>query len=209
MVGLLEKRVAAPLVGVQATLARETVLWTKGVLVMPKVVGATLRAMQVLLDRLSALQMMLMQRPVLSGQYTSAPYHHMLQPLDSFVMAVMNSAIKLGGVTAEVLSERCTQASLDAVHAEIRQLESLRAELRRNYIRVFHQFRLEVKSESPSSQAVHRTADDSVRYLSFLFAASNVLDKATLLAKSVCADEWVQTRCQSRWRANMQAWLGL
>ncbi|KAL0018489.1 hypothetical protein WJX79_004766 [Trebouxia sp. C0005] len=161
MVGLLEKRVAAPLVGVQATLARETVLWTKGVLVMPKVVGATLRAMQVLLDRLSALQMMLMQRPVLSGQYTSAPYHHMLQPLDSFVMAVMNSAIKLGGVTAEVLSERCTQASLDAVHAEIRQLESLRAELRRNYIRVFHQFRLEVKSESPSSQAVHRTADDS------------------------------------------------
>ena len=91
-----------------------------------QVVGATLRAMQVLLDRLSALQMMLMQRPVLSGQYTSAPYHHMLQPLDSFVMAVMNSAIKLGGVTAEVLSERCTQASLDAVHAEIRQLESLR-----------------------------------------------------------------------------------
>lgn len=84
-----------------------------------------------------------------------------------------------------------------------------RAELRRNYIRVFHKFCLEVKSESTSSQAVHKTADDSVRYLSFLFAASNVLDKATLLAKAVCADGWVQIRCHSRWRANMQTWLGL
>lgn len=82
--------------------------------------------MQVLLDRLSALQMMLMQKPVLSGQYTSAPYHHMLQPLDSFVMAVLESAVKLGAHTAEMLSEKCTPASLDAVHAEIKQLEVLR-----------------------------------------------------------------------------------
>ena len=93
---------------------------------MLQVVGETLRAMQVLLDRLSALQMMLVQKPVLSGRYTSAPYHHMLQPLDLFVMAVMDSVVKLGALTAELLSEKCTQASLDAVHTEIKQMEVLR-----------------------------------------------------------------------------------
>lgn len=93
---------------------------------MLQVVGETLRAMQVLLDRLSALQMMLLQKPVVSGHYTSAPYHNMLQPLDQYVRAVMESAVELGGLTAELLSERCSEASLEAVQAQIKQLELLR-----------------------------------------------------------------------------------
>lgn len=35
--GLLEQKIAAPLVRVQTALAKETVLWKRGVLVMPKV----------------------------------------------------------------------------------------------------------------------------------------------------------------------------
>ena len=70
--------------------------------------------MQVLLDRLSALQMMLLQKPVVSGHYTSAPYHNMLQPLDQFVRGVLESAVRLGVLTAELLSEQCTDACLDA-----------------------------------------------------------------------------------------------
>ena len=35
--GLLERRIAAPLVRVQTALAKETVLWKRGILVMPKV----------------------------------------------------------------------------------------------------------------------------------------------------------------------------
>ncbi len=89
-------------------------------------VGETLRAMQVLLDRLSALQMMLLQKPVVSGHYTSAPYHNMLQPLDQFVRAVLESAVRLGVLTAQLLSEQCTDACLDAVQAQIKQLEALR-----------------------------------------------------------------------------------
>ena len=85
-----------------------------------------LQAMQVLLDRLSALQMMLLQKPVVSGHYTSAPYHNLLQPLDQFVRAVMESAVQLGAFIAELLSERCTDASLEAVQAQIKQLEKLR-----------------------------------------------------------------------------------
>lgn len=95
-----------------------------------QIVGETLRAMQVLLDRLSALHMMLLQKPVVSGHYTSAPYHNMLQPLDQFVRAVMESAIKLGALTAELLSEGCTDASFKAVQAQIKQLELLRYVLR-------------------------------------------------------------------------------
>lgn len=91
-----------------------------------QVVGEMLQAMQVLLDRLSALQMMLLQKPVVSGHYTSAPYHNLLQPLDQYVRAVMESAVQLGALTAELLSERCTDASLEAVQAQIKQLEQLR-----------------------------------------------------------------------------------
>ncbi len=89
-------------------------------------VGETLRAMQVLVDRLSALQMMLLQKPVVSGHYTSAPYHNMLQPLDQFVRAVLESAVRLGVLTAQLLSEQCTDACLNAVQAQIKQLEALR-----------------------------------------------------------------------------------
>ena len=39
-----------------------------------QVVKQVLQAMRVLLDRLSALQMMLQQKPVVSGHYTAAPY---------------------------------------------------------------------------------------------------------------------------------------
>lgn len=85
---------------------------------------------------------------------------------------------------------------------------SCRVELRKNYIRISHEYHLEVKSQSNKPQIKNRTVDDAVRYLSFLFAASNAVDKATLLAKTVCANEWVQTRCHNKLKANLQAWLG-
>lgn len=69
---------------------------------------------------------MLLQKPVVSGHYTSGPYHNMLQPLDHFVRAVLESAVRLGVLTAQLLSEQCTDACLDAVQAQIKQLEALR-----------------------------------------------------------------------------------
>ncbi len=50
----------------------------------------------------------------------------MLQPLDQFVRAVLESAVRLGVLTAQLLSEQCTDACLDAVQAQIKQLEALR-----------------------------------------------------------------------------------
>ena len=91
-----------------------------------QIVGQTVSAMQVLLDRLSALQMMLLQKPVVSGHYTSAPYFYLLQPIDQDVRNVMVSVGRLGALTAELLSERCSEGSLKAVQGEIAQLEQLR-----------------------------------------------------------------------------------
>lgn len=84
-----------------------------------------------------------------------------------------------------------------------------RLELRKNYIRITHVYHLEVKSKSTKPQIKNRTVDDAVRYLSFLFAASNAVDKATLLAKTVCSNAWVQTRCRNKFKANLEAWIGL
>ena len=84
-----------------------------------------------------------------------------------------------------------------------------RLTVRKNYIKTFHGFHLEVKAKSEKSHIKHRTVDDAVRYLSFFFAASNALDKAALLANVVCISPWVQKRCSHRWAANAEAWFGL
>ena len=82
--------------------------------------------MQVLLNRLSALQMMLLQKPVVSGRYTSAPYHNLLQPIDQDIRSVLQSVVQLGSLTAELLSERCSAESLRAVQGRIAALQQHR-----------------------------------------------------------------------------------
>lgn len=81
--------------------------------------------------------------------------------------------------------------------------------LRKNYIKATGLFHLEVKSNSANPQIKNRTVDDAVRYLSWLFAASNAVDKATVLAKLVCSNPWIHIRCHNKPKANLQAWLGL
>lgn len=91
-----------------------------------QIVGQTVQALQVLLDRLSALQMMLLQKPVVSGHYTSAPYNSLLQPIDGDLRKVLGSMAHLGELTAQLLSESCSAESLKAVQEGIAQLEQLR-----------------------------------------------------------------------------------
>ena len=91
-----------------------------------QIVTELLQAMQTLLDRVSALEMMLHQKPVVSGRYTSAPYHNVLQSLEPISTAVTESTVQLGALTAELLSERCSNATLEAVQGQIQQLEHQR-----------------------------------------------------------------------------------
>ena len=55
---------------IQNSLAREGVLWKTGVLAMPRIVGQSIQALQDIVDRLAALELMLMQRPLVSGRFT-------------------------------------------------------------------------------------------------------------------------------------------
>ena len=52
--------------------------------------------------------------------------HNMLHPLDPFLRPVMEATVKLGLLTAELLSERCKRQSLQDVKVHVRHLQELR-----------------------------------------------------------------------------------
>lgn len=56
--------------GVQVSLEREGVLWKRGVLAMPLIVRQCIQLMQAILDRLVAVELMLLQKPIVSGRYS-------------------------------------------------------------------------------------------------------------------------------------------
>jgi hypothetical protein len=66
---MLHARVAGPLVAVQASLQRDTVVWQRGVLATPTIVLRMHKALLVLLDRLTAMQLA-MTTPDVSGSFT-------------------------------------------------------------------------------------------------------------------------------------------
>lgn len=52
--------------------------------------------------------------------------HNMLHPLDPFLRPVMEAAVQLGLLTAELLSERCNKQSLQNVADQVKHLQELR-----------------------------------------------------------------------------------
>ncbi|KAK9815502.1 hypothetical protein WJX72_004760 [[Myrmecia] bisecta] len=192
---ILHKCIAAPLSAVQASLAREAVLWKHGILAMPKIVHDMLRCMLVLLDRLAAVELMLQQKPIVSGRYSAAPFKHLLEPIDKRLRAVLAAVVELGEAVKQVLSADKTQpALLELVADKIKALEHARMLLRLKYLetqRTLH--------DACQETYLHdRTPDDAIRFLSTIFALSKAIDKATLVARTVLEDEWMQQR--SNWR---------
>lgn len=52
--------------------------------------------------------------------------HYMIQPLDPALRPVMEALVKLGQLTAELLSERCHTRTLQDVHDQVKHLQELR-----------------------------------------------------------------------------------
>ena len=52
--------------------------------------------MQVMLERIAALEAMLQQAPIVSGRFTAAPYLHLAKPLHQDMSAAMAAASQLG-----------------------------------------------------------------------------------------------------------------
>ena len=56
--------------GVQISLEREGVLWRRGILAMPLIVRQSVALLRSVLDRLAAVELMLLQKPIVSGRYS-------------------------------------------------------------------------------------------------------------------------------------------
>lgn len=208
----LEAKVAAPIGKVQISLIAEAVLWKRGILVMPPIVNQLVKAMQVLLDRLAAQELMLLQRPVISGRYSASPFVNMLSgPLDEALRPMFVQLVRLGELVCCLLSEESHShadqlAQLDSV---LHSIEAQRQVIRRVYLdkqKRYHIALLENDSAFPFIAS--RTSDDSMRFLSVFFALSKALDKAILLARTACNDPWIQQQANQRSWTQFRLWFG-
>lgn len=77
--------------------------------------------MQVLLDRLAAQELMLLQRPVISGRYSGAPFVNMLSgPLDEALRPLFVTLVHMGELVQSILSEEP-----DSEEGQLPQLEKV------------------------------------------------------------------------------------
>ncbi|BDA49627.1 hypothetical protein COCOBI_14-2470 [Coccomyxa sp. Obi] len=205
---LLIKKVAQPLSDVQVSLDRETVLWKRGLLVMPTIVNDTLSGLQVLQDRLAAVELMLMQRPIVSGYYTGHAYKNFLLPLDKGFRKVCARALELGSIVEEVLSEEAEPKHLLQLQTAIDNLQNARVKLRKQYVQRQHEFVFALH-RATEPHLVDRTPDDALRYQSVMFALIRALDKCVLVARMVLEDEFIVSHITAgRWE-HRRLWLGL
>ncbi|BDA49628.1 hypothetical protein COCOBI_14-2480 [Coccomyxa sp. Obi] len=193
-------RVAQPLSEVQVSVQKESVLWKKGLLIIPDIVHQLLYSMQVLQDRLEAVELMLMQRPIVSGRFTGHAYRHFVQPLDAAFREVCSRVKKVGELVQAVLSESTHPGHLDELQEAVEQLKRARMRLRRQNI--------ETQQQLVADSDGDWTPDDALRFQSFLFAFFRGLDKCVLVARMVRQDEWIAAHVRAgRWR-HTQVWLG-
>lgn len=60
--------------------------------------------------------------------------HNMVQPLDPFLRPAFVAAVQLGQLTAELLSERCSTQTLQAVREQVYTLQELRWVVQHGFI---------------------------------------------------------------------------
>ena len=85
--------------------------------------------MQVLLDRLAAQELMLLQRPVISGRYSPSPFVNMLSgPLDEALRPLFSTLVHMGELVHSILCEEPESgvAQLSQLEKVIQDLDSHR-----------------------------------------------------------------------------------
>ncbi|KAK9816005.1 hypothetical protein WJX74_009869 [Apatococcus lobatus] len=244
----LQGAVYAPLGGVSLMMKLNSVIWEKVLLGTPPIVHRTIALVRVLADRLTAVEVMLQQKPIITGRFTSAPYERFMQPMEEELKAVGKAMVRLGEAVVAVLSERGSAREMTALQQAIDLVQDKRLSFRRKYLHLQHDLAVAVGEDNssrplPNESAVDclstatlhmqptdpmhpievqdegvgqrhmvaafTTPDDAVRFLSFIYALSKAVDKATLLARTIITDEWI---LRSRREKNVQQrllWLGL
>ncbi|KAA6424276.1 MAG: hypothetical protein FRX49_05488 [Trebouxia sp. A1-2] len=208
----LEAKVAGPIGQVQISLIAEAVLWKRGILVMPPIVNQLVKAMQVLLDRLAAQELMLLQRPVISGRYSGSPFVNMLSgPLDEALRPMFDQLVHLGELVCCLLSEESHSNAdqLAQVDSVLHSIEAQRQVIRQVYLAKQKRYHIALlENDTAFPFITSRTSDDSVRFLSVFFALSKALDKAVLLARTACNDPWIQQQANQRSWTQFRLWFG-
>jgi hypothetical protein len=97
----LQSGLAAPLVAVQLSLARDAVQWRRGVLATPARIPLVLRSMLSLLDRLAALEITLQVSDApITGRFTGVAFRHYFLPMEQAWREVVRAADELAAATA-------------------------------------------------------------------------------------------------------------
>ncbi|KAK9817761.1 hypothetical protein WJX72_001751 [[Myrmecia] bisecta] len=148
--GVLEKTVAAPIAAVQASLATETVIWPRFVLVQPPVVHKTLAAMQVLLNHLAAVRIAaeqytkhveLIQR--VGSRVGSAYFLGFSEPLADEVRQLEQNLTQMADDIQRLVNNVERPAVAD-LHKQIEEFEVGRMHLRSHFLQLRAQFHKDV-----------------------------------------------------------------
>lgn len=85
---------------------------------------------QVVLDRLAAQELVLLQRPVISGHYSGSPFVNMLSgPLDASLRALFRQVVHMGQLVQRILSEEAEAEHLTELDTAIKAIDQARYEL--------------------------------------------------------------------------------
>ncbi|KAF8059743.1 Heat shock 70 kDa protein [Scenedesmus sp. PABB004] len=141
----LQALVAGPLVEVQASLQRDTVAWSRGVLATPPVVPALLSALLSLLDRLAALQSA-MTPPNIAGGFSGCHFIVYGVPLGPEVVRLFGLLGLLVAAVGGALA-RPSPRSVHAVNVLLSQLEEQRVAMYAVMSRTRHALHAQILGE--------------------------------------------------------------
>ncbi|KAK9862353.1 hypothetical protein WJX84_000490, partial [Apatococcus fuscideae] len=144
----------SPLGGVQLMLILNSVIWKKALLGTPPIVHRTFASMRVLADRLTAAEIMMQQKPIITGRYTSAPYQRFMLPMEAELKEVGQAMLGLGDAVVAVLSERGSAREMAALQQAIDVVQDRRMHFRRKYLQLQHDLALAVVEEG-GAEAMH------------------------------------------------------
>ena len=80
----------APAAGIQISLLRESVAWKRGPWAVPPIIGKVLGRLRSVLDSLAAVEMVLVQQPVISKHYSANPFLFIMKPLAEHLQSTMD-----------------------------------------------------------------------------------------------------------------------
>ncbi|KAG2487722.1 hypothetical protein HYH03_013721 [Edaphochlamys debaryana] len=197
--------VTGPLAGVQASLAKDAVAWSRGLLATPAVVHSVLRSSHVLADRLAALGLVTAAPGAVRGAFSGWAFEHVVLPMRADMMAILDGLEALAGAACTLLLQMAGDtragemeqvAARETLMEAVAELARRRLKIRTLVLQQRRSFHARVVGAPVEDLPALTAPDDALRVFSVIFAFIQVSDKATVLARVVaghqpCAVSWL------------------